>query len=101
MELIGHLVVHVKVDILVKFYFIVFILGCGESGKSTLSKQMKIIHINGFSDRYASDLWFDSVQQKSSMVTFKLFNLNVILLVPLELVIHSHSKLHYKFDYQI
>lgn len=28
------------------------LLGTGEAGKTTIIKQMKILHINGFSERY-------------------------------------------------
>lgn len=28
------------------------LLGTGESGKTTIIKQMKILHINGYSDKY-------------------------------------------------
>lgn len=31
--------------------FIIFV-GAGESGKSTIVKQMRILHVNGFSEEY-------------------------------------------------
>jgi GTPase Era involved in 16S rRNA processing len=30
----------------------IFFVGAGESGKSTIVKQMRILHVNGFSEEY-------------------------------------------------
>lgn len=33
----------------------ILLLGTGESGKTTIIKQMKVLHINGFSEEYVCD----------------------------------------------
>eukprot|EP00007_Cunea_sp_BSH-02190019_P002334 CAMPEP_0174232278 /NCGR_PEP_ID=MMETSP0417-20130205/2605_1 /TAXON_ID=242541 /ORGANISM="Mayorella sp, Strain BSH-02190019" /LENGTH=336 /DNA_ID=CAMNT_0015310297 /DNA_START=75 /DNA_END=1082 /DNA_ORIENTATION=+ len=48
------------------------LLGAGESGKSTIAKQMKIIHLNGFTDQeretYASIIFQNCIGSMSALV---------------------------------
>ena len=58
-------------------------LGAGESGKSTISKQMKIIHLNGFSE--AELLGYKPILQSNAIETIKiLVNACDELAVPIE-----------------
>jgi guanine nucleotide-binding protein G(i) subunit alpha len=45
-------------------------IGAGESGKSTISKQMKIIHLNGFSE--AELLSYKPILQSNAIETIKI-----------------------------
>jgi hypothetical protein len=45
------------------------LLGAGESGKSTISKQMKIIHLNGFTE--AELLGYKPILQSNAIETIK------------------------------
>lgn len=49
------------------------LLGAGDSGKSTIAKQMKIIHLNGFSEEershYKSIIYNNVVQSMKVLVT--------------------------------
>jgi len=49
----------------------ILLLGIGESGKSTITKQMKIIHINGFDKSEKMDKWIPSIRKniRDSMLT--------------------------------
>jgi len=59
------------------------LLGAGESGKSTISKQMKIIHLNGFTE--AELLGYKPILQSNAIETIKiLVNACDELAVPIE-----------------
>ncbi len=52
------------------------LLGAGESGKSTISKQMKIIHLNGFTE--AELLGYKPILQSNAIETIKGETQNVL-----------------------